>query len=333
MKYAVIDNNHSFSNLVNVGDHIQSLAGQQFLPQVDFYVERDRLNDPAYEEAKIILNGWHTYHSENWPPNPKLDPKIISFHINPGLAPAFFSNPKTVAYLKEKGPIGCRDYSTLRLMEEHGIDAYYSFCLTTTLDEKYKTEEKTDKVYLADVFYDYDLRTVYKANPKKLIFHTANGKIFKRLNLPKKKRLLQEHVNSDVLQNAEVIDHIISSKQTSQEKFAIGEEILKKYASAKLVITSRIHAALPCLALGTPVLFLTDGLEKESIHTSRLKGTIDHLNILSTRSKKEIDGIFDNDMNVLHPEDIDWNNPPQNPNTHTALSEKLKETCKAFIKG
>ena len=146
-------------------------------------------------------------------------------------------------------------------------------------------------------------------------------------------KVLQEHVNSDVLQNAEVIDHIISSKQTSQEKFAIGEEILKKYASAKLVITSRIHAALPCLALGTPVLFVTDGLEKESIHTSRLKGTIDHLNILSTRSKKEIDGIFDNDMNVLHPEDIDWNNPPQNPNTHTALSEKLKETCKAFING
>jgi exopolysaccharide biosynthesis predicted pyruvyltransferase EpsI len=33
-------------------------------------------------------------------------------------------------------------------------------------------------------------------------------------------------------------------------------DILNKYKSAKCVITSRLHAALPCLALGTPVLLI-----------------------------------------------------------------------------
>ena len=34
------------------------------------------------------------------------------------------------------------------------------------------------------------------------------------------------------------------------------EKILKKYQEAHLVITSRLHAALPCLALETPVIVI-----------------------------------------------------------------------------
>jgi hypothetical protein len=33
---------------------------------------------------------------------------------------------------------------------------------------------------------------------------------------------------------------------------------LNRYATARLVITSRLHAALPCIAFGTPVVLLTD---------------------------------------------------------------------------
>tara|TARA_B100001175_G_scaffold181004_1_gene153598 strand:- start:803 stop:1297 length:495 start_codon:yes stop_codon:yes gene_type:complete len=46
---------------------------------------------------------------------------------------------------------------------------------------------------------------------------------------------------------------------------------LKNIAKAKLVITSRIHSALPAVAFGTPVLFLSDGLDHLN-QKSRLEG-------------------------------------------------------------
>ena len=36
---------------------------------------------------------------------------------------------------------------------------------------------------------------------------------------------------------------------------------LRDIAKAKLLITSRIHSALPAVAFGTPVLFISDGLD------------------------------------------------------------------------
>jgi exopolysaccharide biosynthesis predicted pyruvyltransferase EpsI len=42
----------------------------------------------------------------------------------------------------------------------------------------------------------------------------------------------------------------------SPRKFQKAEALLEKYAQAKLVITSRLHCALPCIALGTPIIFI-----------------------------------------------------------------------------
>ena len=53
---------------------------------------------------------------------------------------------------------------------------------------------------------------------------------------------------------------IIDDKKLNVEKrFQKAQEQLKAIAGAQLIITSRIHTALPAVALETPVLFLTDG--------------------------------------------------------------------------
>jgi len=42
-------------------------------------------------------------------------------------------------------------------------------------------------------------------------------------------------------------------------KLAMAEELLKQYRDrARLVITSKIHCAMPCIAMGIPVVFLYD---------------------------------------------------------------------------
>ncbi len=58
---------------------------------------------------------------------------------------------------------------------------------------------------------------------------------------------------------------------SEQGRIAAAEKHLKDIANAALVITSRIHTALPAVAFGTPVLFLSDGLEHPN-QKSRFEG-------------------------------------------------------------
>ena len=60
----------------------------------------------------------------------------------------------------------------------------------------------------------------------------------------------------------------------SEERFETAQHFLDELAQAKLVITSRIHTALPCLAFGTPVVFINSGFEDQN----RLNGLIDFMN-------------------------------------------------------
>ena len=60
-------------------------------------------------------------------------------------------------------------------------------------------------------------------------------------------------------------------KFSEKERSNFAIEQLKDIAKAKLVITSRIHSALPAVAFETPVLFISDGLEHIN-QKSRLQG-------------------------------------------------------------
>lgn len=331
MKYALLEHKHGDAKLVNYGDHIQSLAAKQFLPQVDFYIERDKLNGNVPDEAKIILNGWFTYAPENWPPNPKLDALILSFHLNPRYADKLLDNKAAVDYIVSKGPVGCRDFRTLKIFQDRGIESYYSFCMTTTLGYKYKRKSITNKIYIVDVLYEYDQRYVYKADPKRIAYHLASGRIFKTMNLPKKNKLLREILPKEIIDVGIERNHFCDNRLSTEKMYEIAENALLDYASAKVVVTSRIHCALPCLAMGTPVLFVFNGLSDEAGHMSRFRGTVNHLNILTRVPKSEVDRIFEADMNVFHPDDIDWDNPPENPTSYRPYAAALIEKCKAFV--
>ena len=54
------------------------------------------------------------------------------------------------------------------------------------------------------------------------------------------------------------MDVDMSGKVTNDDLLNIAEDLVMKYASAKLVITSRIHAGLPCLGVETPVVFIAN---------------------------------------------------------------------------
>ncbi|MCX2679166.1 polysaccharide pyruvyl transferase family protein [Galbibacter sp. EGI 63066] len=318
MKYALLtyDENKRF---FNVGDYIQSLAAKQFLPQVDTYLNREKLGEYRGEKVKLIMNGWFTHNIHHWVPSEDIDPVFVSFHMNNTAAP-FMLSKKGIDYLKKHQPIGCRDQFTADTLKSKGIDAYFSGCLTLTLDSyKVDDSQRSDKVYIVDPLYNYPRPEKVFYNTKAILRNTLNGKIFR---LGKKKKYLKKFVSDELLERAIFINQEPPSNVYSEEeKFAMAENLLKKYATARLVITSRIHCALPCLALGTPVIFV-NGFDS-FVDSCRFEGIIDLFNRVDIDSitgefttNFGLEGRIGNDFSI------------KNLEKHHELSEKLKATVK-----
>jgi len=144
MKYGVL--RYSYSN--NIGDEMQSIAAQCFLPRVDVTIERDRLH--WYKDngpITVPFNGWFTRPAfpACWPPPPNLRPLFVSWYA---VVPEALINERTAGYFKQYEPIGCRSLPTIKCFEQVGVSAYHSGCLTLTLPES--RAERTDDIYIVD---------------------------------------------------------------------------------------------------------------------------------------------------------------------------------------
>ena len=320
MKYGLLtytENKKTF----NIGDYIQSLAAKQFLPQVDTFINRDKLSNYDGELVKIILNGWFTHNVHNWVPSSKINPLFISFHLNNTAAP-YMLNEKGTAYLKKHQPIGCRDKYTEKILKMKGIDAYFSGCLTLTLDSyKVNDEDRTNNIYIVDPLYNFPSKEKIFYNKKRLVKSFFSRDIFK---LNKKQSVLKKILSPELLNTATYVTQVLPANTYSEkEKFEIAENLLHKYAKAKLIITSRIHAALPALALGTPVIFI-NGFDS-FVDTSRFDGIIELFNRIDISADGDISNNF-NHKGLITP-DISI----QNLEKHIVLAEKMKKSCNKFI--
>ena len=77
----------------------------------------------------------------------------------------------------------------------------------------------------------------------------------------------------------------MSGRVTNDDLLKIAKNLVTKYASTRLVVTSRIHAGLPCLGLHTPVIFVANKevtSEAGSFNTpGRLEGLLEFFRILN----------------------------------------------------
>ena len=314
MKKAII----SYSTSTNIGDEIQSLAVKQIINKVDYYIDREKLNEfKNNESVKLIINGWFMDSPNNWPPSKDIIPLFISFHIshNSDTNKIFLSNDN-ISYFKKYEPIGCRDKQTKELLESHGVNAYFSGCATLTYKNKFK--ERNNKILCVDPLFN--------------IFPYSYGKnIYKSL------------IPSSLHKDVEYIEHKrYDLNKSNDQRFNDAEELISKYSQAKVVITSRIHAALPCLALGTPVIFLDAGYTSKK-QRNRFDGLTDKMLVINDSHFP-----FSNYFNPLHliarisgfyklvskPNviDIDWNNIPDNNTENTSLlAEGIRKKINDFL--
>jgi lipopolysaccharide biosynthesis glycosyltransferase len=82
----------------------------------------------------LVAFGWfmHTTFDApyDFPFHEDVNPVFVSFHVQRRA----MLTPEAVAYLKAHGPVGCRDWTTVYLLLNLGVDAFFSGCLTTTVD-------------------------------------------------------------------------------------------------------------------------------------------------------------------------------------------------------
>jgi Polysaccharide pyruvyl transferase len=271
----------------NLGDDIQSIAARKFLPKVDQYFDREQLDEaetPDGKPIKLIMNGWFCHRPEKWPPAPIIDPLLISVHITNNSEPGsgvrareeFSRMPEALNYLRLHGPVGARDEFTLDWLKSVHVECYYSGCLTLTLD-----------------------RPAVGREP----FIVAN-------DLP-----AQFIARAQTVTSRPIIQTTHMERPTSLEsRFDRANRLIELYARASCVLTSRLHGALPCLAIGTPVLLI-----ESSWDSSRFTGLRDLVHHCS------------GDDFLSGRVAYDLNEPPNNPSRQLQLREQLENRVASFI--
>jgi hypothetical protein len=207
----------------NLGDEIQTIATEQHLPRVDVRIDRDSLASfESNEPHVVILQGWFSIAPEQcFPPSSAIVPVFIGFHLSKAReARKHFLSGDRLQYLKAHEPIGCRDDGTRQFLERAGIRAYTTHCLTLTFSRRERTPEQ-GRVYIVDG---------------------------DDLPVPRSMRRDAVRITHDGF-------HGFSDEAKRDE----AHRLLELYRDhARLVITTKLHCALPCLAMGIPVVFFGD---------------------------------------------------------------------------
>lgn len=286
MKYGLVIYPETF----NLGDDIQSYADEQYLPHTDYIIDREKMDGFYTEDGKktaVIMGGWYLYNHLNWPPSPFIKPHSVSMHFDTFYSKVagekitrnFVFEDYGAAWLLENGPIGCRDEGTKKLLEKYGIPAYFSGCLTLTI-KPFENVEKHRKICLVDV-------------SSKIVNH------------------VKKHTTKECVEMTHSVK--MTTLEWSQRRRLV-EDRLKFYQGASLVVTTRLHAALPCLALGVPVLFV-----KENWSLNRTGTWLNYLH--HTTEEKLLSGEYG----------YDYDNPYSNSDTYKAVADKLRAGCEKFI--
>ncbi len=232
-------------NTQNIGDDIQAYAAARLLPSVDYFLDRESLDSFVTDDgepAAVVMSAWYMWHKWNWPPSKYIVPLFTGIHYTDNERAKQDGSPVTTEfltglsrdYLNACGGVGCRDMFTKRMFDELGIDCYFSGCITLTLPEQPRV--KPEREYVVTV----DIGDPSTEHIKKLLEGTGI-----------------EHRDFKHYKDYR------GSIATWEERVAYVEEVLGLYQNAKCVVTRRLHCALPCLAMGVPVLLLNN--EKNGI--------------------------------------------------------------------
>ena len=134
----------------------------------------------------------------------------------------------TIEHNKKNSPILCRDKTTLKLLTNKGVDVNFYGCLTQLLDIKNVPDNNSYKEKYKDSVIYIDCPNKWKKRDKNEKNYCFNHYIHELMNMNPKQR----------------IDY--------------ARDLLTKYKYAKKIYSHRLHAFLPCRAMGLDVEYVGD---------------------------------------------------------------------------
>lgn len=221
-----------FGNLImnttgmrNIGDDVQILAIEHLYDYMGIKQEQ-RVRIPLTELANwgseyVVLPIPFCLTSYNHDMcitqfSKKIIPVFLSFSVV-----ADHLSDADVEYLKQFEPIGCRDQYTMELLRKYSIISYLNGCMTLTLPRR-------------------PLEGVY-------------NKIF-CVDLPD---AFMKYLPDEIRDNAIFTSHHILSTDCPNGEEEKAREVYGEYRdSAKLIVTTLMHATLPSIAMGIPVVLV-----------------------------------------------------------------------------
>lgn len=340
------------AELKNIGDYIQSIAAMQFSGRDAVRVERESLDTYSGGPTRLIMNAWFMNNPERFPPSADILPLFQSFHVRPLIEDRFFTEA-TTAYLKAHGPVGCRSTEVAELMRRHGIEAEFSSCVTLTLGNLYRHGEPCGRPVFVDPYFKRvpakmtlraclkiavrHLRRMPRLLPKFRTLHALASKFRVFKYWPHNQFLLARWVHAmefywmystafsdETLAGAEYVTHKVPRAEhpTEVSLFDLADELLKRYEKASFVVTSRLHCALPCLAMGTPCWTV---LPSEKLQGGRFGGNVEFLTVV----EKGADG------RLVPPASgrIGLSDAPPVKSDHVPYARELERRCREFMSG
>ena len=238
------------SGTYNAGDFIQTLAVRQALEAVgapcggDLFVPRDELALYRGEPVRCVMQGWFSETRTFWP-SPAIRPIFIGTHFTVDAADCVMRLLRRAPEINRTVEIGCRDLSTLAFCRKVGIRSYLSRCLTLT----------------------FPARTVVPSDGETLLVDVPDE------YLPRLPASVREHAVR--LVQRELTGDVISTGYSPARQMEIGGERLSHYRQrARMVVTTAIHVAMPCLAFGIPTVFIEGPQGRDPTRYSALSGIV-----------------------------------------------------------
>jgi len=212
----------------NLGDYVQLLAIDNLYKFMNLYDE-DIVKIPYNE-----LESWEAVDGEQviLPINIALleyKENGLSGSFSNSILPVFIGltlldnniSDKDVAFLKEHEPIGCRDEYTYNNLKRAGIHVWLNGCMTLTMFQKTSIES-------------------LRSRSSVLIIDVCNE--------------LRDNIPQSIKEKATNLSQIVTLKNDETIQDYVVRRYQMYYNEAKLIITSRLHCAIPCVAMGIPVV-------------------------------------------------------------------------------
>lgn len=222
-------------SVCNVGDIAQIFAVELLYKEMHINpaeiidIPIDEIGTYKGEQVILPMAGYYLYNRESplFPTSKNITPIFLSVYCT------------SKQYIKKKEfwekykPIGCRDEKTMLLMRKEGYDAYLLGCITAIFPKRDFMPD-TPHTFLVDVY------------PKAINY------------IPKKLMESAEYVTHDIS-----VDKAMPKEQTIQYMYEKAKELYSRYQKeATLVITSRLHCAVPCIAMGIPTIVVKNGFDE-----------------------------------------------------------------------